>query len=171
MSERKVYGGTRRHSFFDRSSNPGETYNIDEILAPISDEEAALLNDVDAGPVLDVNEFYSVLKREGLDGLIKTSQDNLSSSCENQVKLKFSLEDVKKLINKMEKKNIIKPREYLINIPFIGRNLYERAWLEKKKIEVLKEQLEKAENGTELDRQRFIDELEPLLASNVKFKR
>ncbi len=85
---------------------------------------------------------------------------------QNQVISVFALDDVRKLINKMERKNIIKPKDYLINIPFIGRKLYEKAWLEQKKINILKEQLEKAENGTANDKQRFIDELEPLLGKS-----
>lgn len=85
---------------------------------------------------------------------------------QNQVISEFALDDVRKLINKMERKNIIKPKDYLINIPFIGRKLYEKARLEQMKINILKEQLEKAENGTEADRQRFIDELEPLLGKS-----
>lgn len=156
MSERKVYVRNRLHTLFDRSCNPGEPYNIDEVLAPVSDEEAALLNDVDDESVSEIKEIYGTFKTEGLDGVEKKYHYNS----------KFNLDNVRKLINKMERKNIIKPKNYIANIPFVGRSLYEKAWLEQKKINILKEQLEKAENGTEADRQRFIDELEPLLGKS-----
>ncbi len=154
MSERKIYGGTRRHSFFDRSSNPGETLNINEILSPVTEEDFLLLNDADDEFAVERKALYDIIKNEGFDGLIKAKAEMTT----------FTLDDVRKLIRKMERKNIIKPKDYIVNIPFIGRKLYQKACAEEIKINVLKEQLEKAENGSELDRQRFIDDLEPLLA-------
>lgn len=95
-------------------------------------------------------------------------ESNKPDGEQNQVILEFTLDDVRRLINVMERKNIIKPKNYIVNIPFIGRKLYEKAWFEQKKINILKEQLEKVENGTETDRRRFIDELEPLLSKKNK---
>lgn len=95
-------------------------------------------------------------------------ESNKPDGEQNQVISEFTLDDVRRLINVMERKNIIKPKNYIVNIPFIGRKLYEKAWFEQKKINILKEQLEKAENGTETDRRRFIDELEPLLSKKIK---
>lgn len=153
-----VYGGIIRGSLFESSYSPGVTPNYDDILDLSRFKADSMLEDQ-----LLEDQFELPISIKGL--YESTKQGQLGVPVNKEAKTpKFTLDDAKKLINEMEKKNIVKPRDYFLNIPFIGRKLYEKAWFEQKKIEVLKEQLEKAENGTELDKRRFIDELEPLLA-------
>lgn len=49
-----------QNSLFERSNNPGETYNIDEILAPVDHDEEILLNDVEELP-FSIKELYKPL--------------------------------------------------------------------------------------------------------------
>ncbi len=55
-----TYGGIIRNSLFERSSNPGETYNINEILSPADEETEILLNDMDELTV-SAKEVYAAL--------------------------------------------------------------------------------------------------------------
>ncbi len=129
----------------------GKNLVLNSIISSNSKDTIKRMVGVDKGNTVDIEIF---------------TKNNELLENKNKKTSKFTLDDVKKLIKQMERKNIIKPRDFVVNIPLIGRKLYEKAWLEQKKIDVLKEQLEKAENGTELDRQRFIDDLEPLLGKS-----
>lgn len=129
----------------------GKNLVLNSIISSNSKDTIKRMVGVDKGNTVDIEIF---------------TKNNELLENKNKKTSKFTLDDVKKLIKQMERKNIIKPRDFVVNNPLIGRKLYEKAWLEQKKIDVLKEQLEKAENGTELDRQRFIDDLEPLLGKS-----
>lgn len=75
----------------------------------------------------------------------------------------FTLLDIKEFISKMEKNNLLRMKEAVKYIPFIGIKLYQKALFEQSKIDFLKRNLEKAQNGTILEQQKFIEELTPIL--------
>lgn len=55
------YGGIIRNSLFEKSSNPGETYNIYEILAPSGSNDTVIDDNVD-NLSESIKELYSVLR-------------------------------------------------------------------------------------------------------------
>lgn len=73
-----------------------------------------------------------------------------------------TLEDINELIENLEKSNLIKSKEILIWIPFIGRNLYEKAEFQEIKITVLRKMIAKVLAGT-LDEQEVIEEFTPMI--------
>lgn len=80
---------------------------------------------------------------------------------------KVTLEDIDKLINDLEKSNLIKLKEILIWIPFIGRSLYEKAEFQEIKITVLRKMIAKIANG-ELNEQEVIEEFTPMILEQGK---
>ena len=82
---------------------------------------------------------------------------------------KVTLEDIDKLINDLEKSNLIKLKEILIWIPFIGRSLYEKAEFQEIKITVLRKMIAKIANG-ELNEQEVIEEFTPMILEQGKKK-
>ncbi len=145
-NQQVVYGGIIRGSLFEQSNLPGEVYDYNEVLDLSRFKADSMLEDQFELPI-SIKELYESTKHGQLG--IPVNEDTETS--------KFTLDDIRKLINKMERKNIIKPKNYIANIPFIGGKLYEKAFFEQKKINMLKEQLEKAENVAEIDRLSFID--------------
>lgn len=75
----------------------------------------------------------------------------------------YTLEDIKKIINNMEKNHLLRIKDILKNIPFIGTELYKRALFEQMKIDFCKKELKNAENGTIEEQQKFIIEFTPVL--------
>lgn len=73
-----------------------------------------------------------------------------------------SLQDLIELINELEKSNLIKLKEILVWIPFIGRSLYEKAEFQEIKITVLRKMIVKIVTG-ELDEQEVIEEFTPMI--------
>lgn len=73
-----------------------------------------------------------------------------------------SLQDLIELINDLEKSNLIKLKEILIWIPFIGRSLYEKAEFQEIKITVLRKMIVKIVTG-ELNEQEVIKEFTPMI--------
>lgn len=81
-----------------------------------------------------------------------------------------TLEDIHELIEDLEKSDLIKLKEVLLWIPFIGRNLYEKAEFQETKIAVLRTMMEKVSNST-LDEQELIEEFTAMILEHRPKKR
>lgn len=81
-----------------------------------------------------------------------------------------TLEDIHELIEDLEKSDLIKLKEVLLWIPFIGRNLYEKAEFQETKIAVLRTMMEKVSNST-LDEQELIEEFTVMILEHRTKKR
>ena len=99
--------------------------------------------------ILYKGDYNKTMQKEAVKLFNTACENNIASGCFELAAIYYQGEIIRKSLKKAKK-------------------LYEKAWFEQKKINILKEQLEKAENGTETDRRRFIDELEPLLSKKIK---
>ena len=82
----------------------------------------------------------------------------------------YTLEDIRNFINNMEKNYLVRMKDILKNIPFIGVELYKKALFEQMKIDFCKRALEEAEKGTIEEQQKLIREFTPILLE-VKSKK
>ena len=92
----------------------GKNLVLNSIISSNSKDTIKRMVGVDKGNTVDIEIF---------------TKNNELLENKNKKTSKFTLDDVKKLIKQMERKNIIKPRDFVVNIPLIGRKLYEKAWL------------------------------------------
>ena len=83
----------------------------------------------------------------------------------------YTLEDVRKSVNNMEKNYLVRMKNILKNIPFIGVELYKKALFEQMKIDFCKRALEEAEKGTIEEQQRLIRKFTPILLEVESKKR
>ena len=82
----------------------------------------------------------------------------------------YTIEDIKKFINNMEKNSLIRMKESIKFIPFIGTELYKKALFEQVKINVFKKMINEAENGTFEEQQKLIHEFTPILSRTKRRK-
>ena len=75
----------------------------------------------------------------------------------------YTLEDIRRYINKREKHNLLIIKKILKNIPIIGPNIYSMAMLEQIKVDIFRRELEEIEQGTFEEQQKFIREFTPIL--------
>lgn len=73
-----------------------------------------------------------------------------------------TLQDIDELIDDLEKSNLIKLKEFLVWIPFIGRNLYKKAEFQEIQITVLRKMIAKVLTGR-LNEQEVIEEFTPMV--------
>lgn len=76
----------------------------------------------------------------------------------------YTLLDIEQFITNMEKSNLIRMKEIISFIPFVGMKLYRKALFEQTKIDIFKKALEKAKNGTDVEKQKIIEEFRPILS-------
>lgn len=83
----------------------------------------------------------------------------------------YTLEDIRRYINKMEKHNLLIIKKILKNIPIIGQEIYNEAMFEQMKVDVFRKELEEVEKGTLEEQKKFIREFTPILSGVRRKKR
>ncbi len=76
---------------------------------------------------------------------------------------KYTMEQIEQFIIDYKESNIYSSKEWLIHLPIIGRNLYERVVLENKKREFFESKYYEALNGSEEMQDNFISQMAPIL--------
>lgn len=75
----------------------------------------------------------------------------------------YSLEDIKKFISDYREDQSVKQNDWMINIPLVGKKIYEKAALEEQKRCVFERAYENALNGSIEEQEEFIKQMTPVL--------
>ena len=75
----------------------------------------------------------------------------------------YTMDDIAKFIEDYNESNKYSSREWVINIPVVGRKLYEKAALENMKRTVFEKEYNKAKNGSVEEQNEFIRQMTPVL--------
>lgn len=75
----------------------------------------------------------------------------------------YTLEDIGKFINDYKKCQGLKQAGWMLNIPFAGRKIYERACLENYKREFFERKYKEALTASIEEQQVFIEKMTPVL--------
>ena len=75
----------------------------------------------------------------------------------------YSLADIKQFLIDYQEAKKLEPKNWMIGIPSVGVKMYEKACLEKKKIDVFIQAYNNALNGSVEEQLQFVKEMSPVL--------
>lgn len=75
----------------------------------------------------------------------------------------YTLNDIAKFIVDYKRRFTAKPRNWMLSIPIVGKNMYERTYLENNKIVFFENKYYKALMGSKEEQQKFIEQMTPIL--------
>ncbi len=77
--------------------------------------------------------------------------------------MKYTLDDIESFLLDYRNALVAEPHYVMLNVPVVGRKIYQKAALETQKREFFEREFEKVKNGSEEEQIKFIEQMTPIL--------
>lgn len=75
----------------------------------------------------------------------------------------YTLEDIAKFISDYKESLGIKPKDWMVGVPIVGRKMYQHALFEQQKREKFEKYFMRAKDGSIEEQEKFIEQMTPVL--------